>query len=85
MLKKKLKIIKGKLERMEHDDEKTNLYVSGKEYEIENQKMIRFLNIKNLREDINTSTILELKKKSVEGKEVEIHMEGEKITGILLG
>ncbi|MCK4319230.1 hypothetical protein KAW38_01520 [Candidatus Micrarchaeota archaeon] len=85
LLKKNLKIIKGKLERMEHDDEKTRLYISGKEYEIENQKMIRFLNIKNLNEDINPSTILELKKKSVEGENVEIHMKGGKIAGVLLG
>jgi len=71
LLKKNRKnIFRGKLEKIELEGEVGRLFIGGEEFLISTHALIKFLNLRELREDIDLQVVLGLKVPELVGRDV---------------
>ena len=63
-------IFRGKLEGIEWDGDKAVLVAGGERFSAERQTLIKFLNLKDLKEDIDLHMIVKMKLPEIAGKDV---------------
>ncbi len=65
-------IFRGKLENIELDGGKATLVVNGERFAVERDALIKFLNLKDLKEDIDLHVVIGMKLPEITGRDVFI-------------